>query len=58
MILERDLRRVCDYFAAQGVACEPDKLMEYFWNRYVAKNAKDAAADLSVLLEGEADDSK
>jgi RIO kinase 1 len=56
MILSRDIQRVCDYFSHQGVACEPEKLTEYFWNRYVAKRPHEAAADLSALLEREEDD--
>ncbi|MBA3531207.1 MAG: hypothetical protein H0T73_04715 [Ardenticatenales bacterium] len=34
-ILERDLARVCDYFAGQGVACDADTLIEELWLRYI-----------------------
>jgi RIO kinase 1 len=33
-ILERDILRTCEYFAAQGVVCDPDALMGELWFRY------------------------
>jgi RIO kinase 1 len=33
-ILERDVTRVCEYFARQGVRCDPVALMTDLWSRY------------------------
>jgi RIO kinase 1 len=49
-ILERDMQRTCDYFALQGVACEPASLARALWRRYVGElSPQDRAADLSRL---------
>lgn len=59
-ILERDITRVCEYFSAHGVDCDPQRITRQLWGRYAEKSAKDAAADLSRLLyspEDEEDDS-
>jgi len=32
-ILRRDIQRICDYFALQGVACEPLAILERLWLR-------------------------
>src|SRR5690606_26756677 len=33
-ILERDITRTCEYFARQGVACDPAAITEELWYRY------------------------
>ncbi|HLK59128.1 MAG TPA: RIO1 family regulatory kinase/ATPase [Chthonomonadaceae bacterium] len=33
-ILQRDITRVCDYFARQGASSDPQAVMETLWNRY------------------------
>ena len=33
-ILRRDIQRVCEYFARQGVECDPAELMEELWYLY------------------------
>lgn len=33
MILERDVTRVCEYFASQGVPCDPQEIIESLWHR-------------------------
>lgn len=33
-ILQRDVRRVCEYFARQGVSCDPFALARSLWERY------------------------
>jgi len=49
-ILERDIRRTCEYFAAQGVDCDPEAIANEMWHRYVAEiDPEDAAADQSRL---------
>ncbi len=47
-ILERDILRTCEYFAAQGVDCDPVAIAGEMWHRYVADiDPEDAAADQS-----------
>jgi RIO kinase 1 len=48
-ILQRDITRVCEYFLQQGVDCDPDAIMAGFWQRYVAMDPHDRAADESML---------
>jgi RIO kinase 1 len=49
-ILQRDIRRTCEYFAQQGVASDPAAIAVQFWHRYVAEpDAEDQAADWSRL---------
>ena len=50
-IFERDITRVCEYFAAQGVSHDPQELAYKLWRRYQGRNPKEEAADLSRLLE-------
>ena len=50
LILQRDIQRTCEYFSAQGVACDPAAITEGFWQRYVGEpHPEDVAADLSRL---------
>jgi RIO kinase 1 len=46
-ILKRDIQRVCDYFAKCGVTCDAQAIMTELWERYLAPNPQDRAADLS-----------
>ena len=46
-ILQRDISRVCEYFMAQGLDCDPDAILDDFWGRYVALDPADQAADES-----------
>jgi RIO kinase 1 len=34
-ILQRDITRVCDYFARQGVSCDPAAIMADLWRRHI-----------------------
>ena len=36
-ILQRDIRRVCEYFARQGVRCDADSIMDDLWHRHVGR---------------------
>jgi RIO kinase 1 len=38
-ILQRDITRVCDYFARQGAVCDPHAIMDTFWSRYGSQEA-------------------
>jgi RIO kinase 1 len=44
-ILRRDIQRVCDYFAKQGVDCDADAVFGMFWRRYFAENPQNILAD-------------
>jgi len=46
-ILERDIRRVCEYFGQYGVKCNPNAIVEKLWGRYAAPDPMDYLADLS-----------
>ncbi|MBN1309995.1 MAG: hypothetical protein JXB30_01160 [Anaerolineae bacterium] len=47
-ILERDVARVCDYFAHQGVNRSPGKIAGRLWKRYAEIPLRDRLADASV----------
>ncbi len=52
-ILERDIRRICEYFSQQGVRCDPEAIMDHFWTRHVETlHPDDQKADWSRLLLG------
>lgn len=51
MIFQRDIVRVCEYFAALGVVCDPHEIARRLWRRYDGRSSKEQAADLSRLLE-------
>ena len=53
-VLFRDVRRVCEYFSRQGVACNAEGLAENLWWRYNGRRPIDMAADRSRLDEEEA----
>ena len=44
-ILKRDITRVCQYFARQGVRCDADGIMEELWARYVQIDPSDRAEE-------------
>jgi RIO kinase 1 len=44
-IFERDVRRVCAYFLAQGVDVQPDQLAADLWTHYVEVDLDDALSD-------------
>ena len=48
-ILERDITRVCDYFADQGVPTQAERTMRYLWKRYVELQPRLREADLSRM---------
>jgi len=52
-IFQRDVERICEYFAGQGVDCDGERIARQLWKRYAEPSPKDKAADLSRLLEGE-----
>jgi RIO kinase 1 len=52
-ILARDIQRVCEYFAQQGVKCDPAAIMDDFWTRHMdTPHLDDLRADWSRLLAG------
>ncbi len=50
MILQRDVERICQYFAGQGLERDASNIMTYLWKHYVERRPQDVEADLSVLL--------
>ena len=48
-ILKRDIERVCEYFARQGVQCQPRVIMNDLWSRFLAVGPEEQAADESRL---------
>jgi RIO kinase 1 len=54
-IWQRDVQRICDYFAGYGVACHARRIADDLWDRYAARDPMDEAADLSALLWREED---
>lgn len=51
MIFDRDVQRVCEYFADQGDERDPQVIAHKLWKRYMKQDKKKIAADLSRLLE-------
>lgn len=50
-ILQRDVTRVCDYFARYGLHSDPAHLTNELWQRYAAVNPQVRQADLSRIEE-------
>jgi RIO kinase 1 len=51
-ILERDITRICEYFAQQGLLCDPQALTQQRWARHVeAPDPQDLLADWSRWTE-------
>jgi RIO kinase 1 len=53
-ILHRDITRVCEYFARQGVACDPDAITNDLWLRYGP--SEEAEAEARYMLAEAAED--
>lgn len=51
-ILQRDLTRVCEYFARYGLVTDPIRLTADLWQRYAAVDPEVQQADLSRLEMG------
>jgi RIO kinase 1 len=54
-ILERDIARVCAYFARQGVNRNPAKILKRLWYGYAETPIRDRLADASVHFAREED---
>ena len=50
-IFERDVQRVCDYFARQGVPCDAALITNDLWERYVLDDRGDRLAQASRFVE-------
>ncbi len=50
-IFERDVTRVCEYFAKQGIDCDPESLTAELWQRFVKITDEEKAADESRMVE-------
>lgn len=51
MILERDVTRVCDYFAPRGVKCDASDITHKLWQKYMGKAGYYREVDLSRILD-------
>ena len=50
-ILQRDVTRVCEYFIAQGVRCDPQAITAELWQRYAEDDTQQRLADASLWDE-------
>lgn len=50
-IFERDVQRVCDYFARQGVPCDAAFITNDLWERYVLDDSRERLAEASRFEE-------
>ena len=48
-VLNRDVKRVCQYFGRYGIRANPRRLAKEMWDRHAAPDPDDLAADLSRL---------
>ena len=55
-IFQRDIQRVCEYFAEEGVDCDAAQTTKILWDRYAASEPLDALADWSRWTEDEEED--
>lgn len=46
-ILSRDVERVCEYFATQGLERDPDRITDGLWRRFRPRSEREVTADLS-----------
>ncbi|MGH2459461.1 MAG: RIO1 family regulatory kinase/ATPase [Chloroflexota bacterium] len=56
VILQRDVKRVCDYFARQGVRADPVALAADLWDRYGEGYYRDPMAEAAEQWEAEDDE--
>lgn len=49
-LFQRDVRRICDYFASQGLPCNPDRLAEGLW-REAGLPRRDALEEAVIKKE-------
>ena len=57
-ILRRDLRRVCEYFSAQGVDCDAESIVGDLWGSHVGSKLRAQMADFSLWEYRHADDNE
>jgi len=55
-VLKRDVERICQYFRRYGMRVDHSLLADELWERYAAPDPDDLAADLSRVLDVEAED--
>jgi len=58
MILQRDLTRICDYFAAQGYRRDPADLMATYWRRYAGLTPMERAERDAPFIEEEEEEAR
>lgn len=55
-ILKRDIERICDYFAGQGLKRDPQHLTDKLWRKYSHERPRDVEADMSRYEVTDEDD--
>ena len=55
-IFQRDVTRVCDYFASQGIRRDPQQIVDRLWDKYIGTDPIGNLADLSRITEAPDDD--
>ena len=56
MLLHRDVTRICEYFAKQGVNCDAQTLTDQLWARYIGSDERGREADASRFQPEEEDE--
>lgn len=56
MILKRDIERICQYFASQGMRRDAGAIFDELWRRYVGDRREYDTADFSRLIDEAEDD--
>lgn len=50
-IFDRDVTRICQYFAAQGVQCDPAALADEIWLRHIGDRSAEQALEARLATE-------
>ncbi len=50
-IFDRDVERVCQYFAGQGVRCDAPSLAEEIWLRHIGDRTEEQALEARLMLD-------
>lgn len=54
-IFQRDVTRVCEYFAEQGAARNPQQIVDRLWHKYIGEDPIGQLADASRFVDAEDD---
>ena len=51
LVLQRDIRRICQYFSSYGIRADPHNIANAMWGKYQWMSENDLMADMSRELE-------